>query len=377
VNLSSSAQQPRRGVAGFLLKLAVAVAIGAVCVGLVVKDMDGTATWKALKAVSPSAIALYLVTLSVTHLFRVWRWEYLLRPIGVSLSPRQLFSVSSAGFLAVLALPVRLGEFVRPYFVVRLGQSRMSAVLGTIAVERIVDGLIISVIFFGSYLVSPAGSWPRELRFAAWLSLLGFLAGTLFLLSALRWTERTIRFALALSLLPRFAPGLAAKVGDKLRALILGFRVLHDPSNLLPFLLQSLLYWGSNGFGMWLLAQRMAMPISPVAAFASMSFTGVILSLPNAPASLGQFHYGVIEGLKPYVAAGTLQSVGVAYAVLVHGVQLIWYSAIGFLSLLLMRRILLGRSSLRDVVIESSRAAVEPEPAASPPEPAAAGRELG
>jgi uncharacterized protein (TIRG00374 family) len=374
VSVPPPSQQPQRGVASFLLKLAIAVGMGVVCVGLVVKDMDGAATWNALKAVSPGAIALYVVTLSITHVFRVWRWEYLLRPIGVSLTARQLFAVSSAGFLAVLALPVRLGEFVRPYFVVRLGQSRMSAVLGTIAVERIVDGLIISVIFFGSYLASAPGSWPRELRFAAWLSLLGFVAGTLFLLCALRWTERTIRFALALSLLPRLAPGVAAKVGDKLRALIQGFRVLHEPRNLLPFLAQSLLYWGSNGLGMWLLAEHMGLPISPVAAFASMSFTGVILSLPNAPASLGQFHYGVIEGLKPYVAAATLQSVGVAYAVLVHGVQLIWYSAIGFLSLVLMRRFLLGRSSLREVVIESSRAAVEPEPP-GPPEPAAASRE--
>ena len=59
--------------------------------------------------------------------------------------------------MAIQALPVRLGEFVRPYFVVRTGQSRMSAVLGTVAVERIVDGLLISSIFFASYWFSDRG----------------------------------------------------------------------------------------------------------------------------------------------------------------------------------------------------------------------------
>jgi hypothetical protein len=49
--------------------------------------------------------------------------------------------ISTVGFMAILALPFRLGEFARPYYVVRQGQSRMSEVLGTVAVERIVDGL--------------------------------------------------------------------------------------------------------------------------------------------------------------------------------------------------------------------------------------------
>jgi hypothetical protein len=36
----------------------------------------------------------------------------------------------------------------------------------------------------------------------------------------------------------------------------------------------------------------MHLPISPVAAFAAMSFTGVLISLPNSPGLVGQFHLG-------------------------------------------------------------------------------------
>src|SRR5439155_3364540 len=140
-----------------------------------------------------------------THFLRAWRWRHLLQPIGVSLPAGRLLAISSVGFMAILALPVRLGEFVRPYYVVRAGQSRMSAVLGTVAVERIVDGLVIAVLFFGCYLASPSGAYSAGLRAAAWISLLGFLGLTVFLAFALAWPERTIRLVLAVTLIGHLA----------------------------------------------------------------------------------------------------------------------------------------------------------------------------
>jgi uncharacterized protein (TIRG00374 family) len=339
----------------FLLKLSLALAVGAVCVYLVLRGIDLSAVGRELEQVSLAMVGVYLVTLAVTHLFRVSRWAHLLAPIGVRLPFRDLFVISSVGFLAIQALPVRLGEFIRPYFVVRSGQSRMSAVLGTVAVERIVDGLMISIIFFASYWFSDRGAWSAELELAAWVSLLGFVTAMLFLAGALRFPEPTIRLVLSMSLLPWLSPRLAIKVRDKLRALIQGFGVLHQPRSLIPFLLQSILYWGSNGFGMWLLARGMHLPVSPVAAFAAMSFTGVLISLPNSPGLVGQFHLGVVAALAAYLPDGpTMKAGAVAYATLLHGIQLIWYSLIGFAGLPFLPG---GRRSLRQVVVESSQAA--------------------
>ena len=191
--------------------------------------------------------ALYLATLAVTHLFRAWRWEYLLRPLGVSLPLRRLLLISSVGFMAILALPVRLGEFVRPYFVTRERGVRMSAAVGTVAVERIIDGLLISILFFVSYLASAGDPFTPELRVGAWVSLLGFVGLTTFLALARVWTEQTIAFALRVSLLQCFAPARAPPLADKLRALISGFHVLADRRNFGIFLAQSVLYWTSTG----------------------------------------------------------------------------------------------------------------------------------
>jgi hypothetical protein len=366
-----------------LAKLAVAVAIGAACVYFVVRRMDAQAVWAAIRELPLDVLALYLIAFSVTLFFRAWRWEYLLRPIGVSLPMRDLLPISLAGFMAILALPVRLGELVRPFFVVRKGHSRMSSVIGTVAVERVVDGLIISIIFFLTYALSDPGRFPPGLRFAAWLSLLGFLGLLISLFFALRWPEATIRLGLAVTLLPRLSPRLAAKVADKLLAVIHGLGALRDARNMAVFLVQSVIYWGANGFGMWILARGMQLDVSPAAAFAAMSFTGVLISLPNAPGLVGQFHLGVVAALGAYLPAAIVDSRGVAFATVLHGTQFVWHLVTGFASLLILPG---GLASLRRVVAASNAASasgveapalvetatadeplVPPHPAAAPP----------
>ncbi|MEO8212266.1 MAG: lysylphosphatidylglycerol synthase transmembrane domain-containing protein [Myxococcales bacterium] len=333
--------------------------VTAVCIYYALHGVDRTQVMVELRALPTAGVLLYLLTLMITHLFRSWRWEYLLRPVGVSLPLRRLVPISSVGFMAILALPMRLGEFVRPYYVAREGHVRMSAALGTVAVERIIDGLMISLLFFGSYLASAHSMFSPELRAGAWLSLGAFVALTTFLALALLRTDATIALLLKATLLQRFAPARAAHVADKVRSLITGFRVLGDGRNLALFLGQTIAYWGCNGLGMWVLARYMGLPISLGAAFATMAFTGVVLSLPNAPGLVGQFHAGVKMALGAYLPLAVVNSKGMAYAIVLHGLQTVWYVTAGVVSLM----ILSGNRSggLRGAVRAANHAAESPE----------------
>jgi hypothetical protein len=333
---------------------ALSLAVGAACVAFAVHGMDGRAVARALRSLAPATVGIYLATLAVTHLFRSWRWEYLLRALGVSLPFGRLMLISSAGFMAILALPFRLGELARPYYVARERGARMSALLGAVAVERIVDGLLISVLFFVASLATAGAGFSRELHIAAWISLSGFLALAAFLVAAQIWTEPTIAFAVRLTLVERVAPARAPALADKLRSLISGFRALRDRRNFSLFLAQSVIYWGVNGFGMWLLARGMDLPISLGAAYVVMSFTGVVLTLPNAPGLVGQFHAAVKAGLLAYLPAAVVNSQGIAYAIVVHGVQAIWYVAIGLASMVALARTG-AHARLRDAVRESEQ----------------------
>ena len=334
----------------------LSLAVGGVCVAYAVHGMDRQAVLRALHALTPATIGIYLLTMVVTHLFRTLRWEYLLRALGTSLPFKRLLPISSVGFMAILALPVRLGEFVRPYLVARERKVSMSAMVGAVAVERIVDGLIISIIFFIGYLVSAGDLFSPQLRAAAWLSLCGFVGLTLFLVGSQIWTDRTIAIALRLTLISWLAPARAHKVGEKIRSLISGFRALADRRNFSIFLVQSIIYWGSTGGGMWILARQMNLPISLGAAYVIMSFTGVVLTLPNSPGLVGQFHAAIKMGLAAYVPVAMVNSNGMAYAIVLHGLQTLWYIGAGVLSLPAVSRHG-AHVSLTEAVRESTHAA--------------------
>ena len=334
----------------------LSLVVGGVCVLYALHGMDRHAVGQALRALAPSTIGIYLATLVVTHLFRTLRWEYLLRALGTSLPFKRLLPISSVGFMAILALPVRLGEFVRPYLVARERDVRMSTMVGAVAVERIVDGLLVSLLFFGAYLASAGALFSPQLRAAAWLSICGFVGLMIFLVLAQIWTDRTIAVALRLTLIEWLAPARAQAAGEKLRSLISGFRALADRRNFSIFLVQSIVYWGSTGFGMWILARRMNLPISFGAALVIMAFTGVVLTLPNSPGLVGQFHAAIKMGLGAYLPIAVVNSSGMAYAIVLHGIQTVWYIGVGLLSLPALSRPGV-HVSLKDAVRESTHAA--------------------
>jgi uncharacterized membrane protein YbhN (UPF0104 family) len=176
------------------------------------------------------------------------------------------------------------------------------------------------------------------------------------------WTDRTIDIVLRVSLLRRFAPARADSLGDKLRSLISGFKVMRDRRNFSIFLLQSCLYWGANGLGMWILARQMGLPLSISAAFTTMAFTGVVLTLPNSPGLVGQFHAAIKLGLMAYLPLATVNAKGIAYAIVLHGIQTLWYVATGLLSLLVLSSGAGRHASLGDAVrASSSRSSERPE----------------
>jgi hypothetical protein len=276
----------------------------------------------------------FVALLAVTHFCRAWRWIYLLRPLGVQLPAGRLLAISSVGFMAILALPARMGEFVRPALIRRKGEISASAALGTVAVERIVDGLLVSLLVFACCFALRGPDAPGWMMPTAYTALAVFAGALFFLAFALRWPEPTVRFALRLSLLPRLLPGMARSLEDKLLQMIRGFLVLKDRRNLVAFVLWSAIYWGANGLSMWILAEGFDLGLPPVGAFATMGLVAVGITLPNSPALVGQFQWFTQKGLELYLPTAIVEGRGLAYAIALHAIQVIWYLGVGGLALL-------------------------------------------
>ncbi len=324
-----------------VINLALSLAVGAACVYLVwPAPAQKAELGAALGRLDALTMLEYVGTLALMHLFRAWRWDYLLRPIGGRLRFAELFWISSAGFMAILALPARLGEFVRPHLARKRAKIRMSAALGTVAVERIVDGLMVSLV------VSIACSQlPRAPWWLIWMPLIVFGAATGFLVFGVIWPKQTVRFCLRVSLLEALSPRFAARIAGILGGIISGFRVLGDVRNLAAFAGLSALYWFWNGFGMWLLARGMGLSIPLAASFVTMGVIVVGITLPNSPGLLGQFHYFTKIGLALY---GVADGPALAYATVLHAAQTVWYVGLGLIAL-----VPLG-VTLRSVVTESA-----------------------
>ena len=287
-------------------------------------------------------LAAYLGLQLIVHLCRSLRWNHLLAPLGVKVPAGPLLAISSVGFMAILALPARLGEFVRPGLLRKSGYTTASAALGTVAVERIVDGLIISLLVFGALFPRRGPGAPGWMMPAVYAALGAFTVALVFLVFALRRPEPTVRFCLTVSLLPRFAPRFAAAIEHRLIDMIRGFAVLRDTRSLVLFLIWSTVYWTVNGLGMWVLAHAFGLPLSLVGAYATMGLLGVGLMLPNSPGLVGQFQWFTLLGLSLYLGFdathpaardGALYASALTYAIALHLIQVAWYVTMGALGL--------------------------------------------
>ena len=294
---------------------------------------------RALKALDFGEFAPYLFAhialVALTHFCRAWRWNNLLHPIGVWLSPGRLLAISSVGFMAILALPARLGEFVRPALIRKKGEVSAVAALGTVAVERIIDGLLVSLFVFGALFAIRGPDSPAWMMPTAYAALGIFSSALIFLAFAIKWPKQTVRFCTTASLIRTLSSKIADKIEEILLKLISGFLVLKDKRNLFVFVIWSIVYWTANGMSLWVLARGFGLDLSIIGAFATMGVVAVGISLPNSPGLVGQYQYFTLLAMALYLDFGIaeIEASAFVFAVALHGIQVIWYISVGALAL--------------------------------------------
>jgi len=211
-----------------------------------------------------------------------------------------LFSATMIGFMANNVLPFRLGEFVRPGLMRKHGMSA-SAALGLVAVERIIDGLLVSLLVFGAFFSLRGPQAPGWMMPTAFAALGVFSVALLFLLFALKWPEKSVRFMINLSLLPRFAPRVANVIETKVLEMIRGFAAIRDRKNLALFVLFSLGYWICNGLTVYVLARAFGLDLTLIGSFATMGLLSVGVVLPKTPGLVGQYQWFMLLGVSLYL----------------------------------------------------------------------------
>jgi len=245
-------------------------------------------------------LAAFLV-LAAVHFLRVVRWEPLLSPIA-KFDFKTLNRVGAISFLSLFVFPLRLGELARPYLIARTGRLRKSAALGTIAVERVMDGLMMAlllalVLFFlprtnqETYTSLEAGAWIASAVFAAALAML-----------AVAWKNRDFAVKVVRLCVGWASPRLADKLSGMMGAFIDGLKAMPRRKDFFRFLWLTVVYWAINGFYFYFMGCAFGLEgtIDVAVAYAMMAAVAVGMMIPNSPANVGSFWYFLLLPMALY-----------------------------------------------------------------------------
>ena len=157
-------------------KLAVGIILGAILVYLSIRGIHFQDVAQGFKTIRYGYVLPVLIIMFIMQALRSLRWGVILSPI-VKVDQLSLFSVTSVGFLAIIAIPARLGELARPYLITRKSHIRMTAAVGTILVERVFDCLTVLLIFLLALFFTPFPPWLIRSGIVFFLLILIILVG--------------------------------------------------------------------------------------------------------------------------------------------------------------------------------------------------------
>jgi uncharacterized protein (TIRG00374 family) len=295
-------------IAGVLLSVILPV--------LAFQGIDLSQSWRlALNCRLPELLAaggFFLLSLGL----RAWRWRFLLAAQGKA-RVRSCLSATCVGFLANNVLPFRLGELVRVRSLRQLEGIRAAKVLGTVAVERILDILAL-VFMLGIYLALSAGGMHRAELLVAGLIALALAAGLALALALGYWRRHWLQWLIATPL-SWVSPRLAERASGLVERFFEGLQVFASWRQVFLVVALSGAVWGGSVFSCYFVGEALGLGLAAghyVVVVFTVAFGAVI---PAAPGAVGTYHGFARLGL--YLLAVQSGEAALAYAVVLHALE--------------------------------------------------------
>lgn len=299
------------------------IVIGLLGVGLmafVLRGADLDRVADAVLSARLDLLGLAVLAMIATYLARAVRWCYLLEPLGrVRLGVALRATVM--GFAATAILPGRVGEILRPYVLARREELSVSAAIGTVVLERLLDIVVILVIFGVSVVafvpslgVEPGGLLPA--LYAGAIGAGGLALGTLVLACAAATNPEAVGRGVArvTSILPA---GLSQRLGRVSHRFSEGLGVMRRPGPLVWAMAWTVFVWVSITAGIWLVSVAFGVDMPPSGAGILLVLIVLGVAVPT-PAGVGGYHAAFQVGATTLFAAGAESAVGaglVAHAI--------------------------------------------------------------
>ncbi len=300
-----------------------------------------------LAAVNPWAICAYATLYALATALRPYRWLHLVRPIAPAISQARVLGVGLVGFTAIFLAPLRMGELVRPWLLAEDGEVTFMQGTGTVAAERIIDGVILTSFLITSLLLSnplpvlpdhlgkldlPVSAVPE----AAYVTCALFASALLLIAVFYRWrvfARRCVHVSVGLA-----SPRLADWISLRVERLSDGFKFLPSRSTGL-FLRDSLLYWLLTITATWALLRGVGIDAGYAEAGVVLGVMGIGMLVPSGPGLFGTYQLGVYLGLAMFFPESTVFGAGAVFAFVSYCMHLVLTTLSGLAGMLVLARI--------------------------------------
>ena len=319
-----------------ILQLVIFGAIGVFLVWLSIHnipDKDVETTKQSFKDADYMIVAVSAIISLLAHVVRAWRWDMLMQPIGHKISFKNSFAAVIIGYMVNYAVP-RAGELSRCGVAAKYEKIPFAAALGTVITERIVDMVLLLVLFFitlaaqfneligltNLYVMQPLTTKLSGLaNNKMYLAILVF--GLLAFVAALYFLRNKIK-----SLLSGKLGGLLKSFGDGLKSI----KDLKSPG---LFVFQSVLIWVLYFLSLYVcffcFPETSILGMKPALSVMLFGAVGVIVS----PGGMGAYQ---IISTQVLVFYGVINNVAIAFPWIAWGVQFIAILIIGGLCFLFL-----------------------------------------
>jgi uncharacterized membrane protein YbhN (UPF0104 family) len=318
-----AAQAPRRVVSAhsFVPKLAISLLLAGAFVWVL--NRGGLPIIPARAAFASLvwwSLPGYAVLCSLGIFLRTYRWVYLLRPVAGDISARRVLGSGFVGFTAVFFAPLRMGEIARPWLVARDGKVTFLQATGTVAAERIIDGLVLTLVLVVSLVLStPLSPVPDHvgklevpvaaLPAAAYGTCALFGAALIAMIAFNRWRRAMHR--LMRSMVGLISARLADWVMLRIDKLSDGLEFLRS-REASAFFRDTLVYWAVMLSATWALLRGCGISAGLAEAGVLLGVVGIGTLIPSGPGFFGTFQLATYAGLAMFFSEGLVLGPGAA-----------------------------------------------------------------
>lgn len=292
----------------------------------ILRDIEGSLFVDAWR----SARYIYLlptVALLVAGLLtRARRWQILLDD---ALPYWRAFSIMNVAYLVNGVLPLRIGEVARIYLATRVRKPvPMMQTASTIIVERLLDLLGVVMMVFIALSLGPV---PQQIQTASMVAAVAAISGFTVLVALGRYralTQRLYRGVMGRLPILRNIEVLESLIEQFLD----GLQPLTRPRTFFAAILWTALSWGLSTAAGYVLMFAFFDDASMVATLLYIAAAAFAIALPAVPGNVGTYEASIL--LAIYAVGYPQGSTAVAFAVMVHAVNVIVHASTGAVGLI-------------------------------------------